>query len=189
MVTLAKKTLSNHERFKEVALRLDGDDWVSWMPDSGHPLFDRVSVAAVRIWPGLRRTKRIAGYALPKDRQGYLRSVLFRDPAQGYGPPHLLRVWTKSTSASFLPRTERIPYYGSEDQEPVMVPWEKVVEVAGNLMTPLEMYPERYEVAEFPTVEQLAAMGNKWRGGESSPCCVDYPHETGVSQSPFSYFD
>ena len=39
--------------------------------------------------------------------------------------------------------------------------WEKVVEVAGHLMTPMDIYPERYRVKEFPPAEQLAAMGNE----------------------------
>ena len=38
--------------------------------------------------------------------------------------------------------------------------WEKVVAVAGDLMEPLGMYPPWYRVREFPSQEQLAAMGN-----------------------------
>ena len=32
-----------------------------------------------------------------------------------------------------------------------MAPWEKVVEAAGDLMTPMGMYPERYRVEAFPS--------------------------------------
>ena len=42
-----------------------------------------------------------------------------------------------------------------------MAPWEKVVEAAGDLMTPMDMYPERYRVEEFPSAEQLEAMGDE----------------------------
>ena len=45
--------------------------------------------------------------------------------------------------------------------KPVMAPWEKVVEIAGDLMTPMGIYPERYRVEGFPSAEQLAAMGNE----------------------------
>jgi len=42
-----------------------------------------------------------------------------------------------------------------------MTPWDKLVEIAGDLMTPMGMYPERYRVDGFPTADQLAAMGNE----------------------------
>ena len=40
-----------------------------------------------------------------------------------------------------------------------MTPWDKLVEIAGDLMTPMGMYPERYRVEGFPTAAQLVAMG------------------------------
>ena len=42
-----------------------------------------------------------------------------------------------------------------------MAPWEKVVEIAGDLIAPMGIYPERYRVEGFPTADQLAAMGNE----------------------------
>ena len=53
-------------------------------------------------------------------------------------------VWTEGAT-SLLPKTERI-ILGGEDQAPVVVPWDKVVEIVGDLMTPMDMYPERYRV-------------------------------------------
>ena len=58
---------------------------------------------------------------------------------------------------TLLPRTEQI-VLGTLGQAPVVAAWEKVEKVAGELMTPLDMYPERYRVAEFPSIEQLAAI-------------------------------
>ncbi|MEI8375690.1 MAG: hypothetical protein WCJ35_22945 [Planctomycetota bacterium] len=68
-------------------------------------------------------------------------------------------VWTKNT-ISLLPVAERI-VLGGPDQAPVMAPWEKVVEIAGDLMVPMGVYPERYRVDGFPSADQLAAMGNE----------------------------
>ena len=72
-------------------------------------------------------------------------------------------LWTAG-AISLLPRTERV-VFGGEDREPVMAPWEKVVEVVGHLMTPMGMYPERFRVETFPSAEELAAMGNELKGG------------------------
>jgi hypothetical protein len=41
-----------------------------------------------------------------------------------------------------------------------MVEWRRVMDTAGDLLEPLDMYPFRYRVREFPSEEQLAAMGN-----------------------------
>ena len=68
-------------------------------------------------------------------------------------------VWTAG-AVSLLPRTERV-IFGGEGLEAVMAPWEKVAAVIGDLMTPTDMYPERFRVETFPTAEQLAAMGNE----------------------------
>jgi uncharacterized protein YtpQ (UPF0354 family) len=163
MVTLAKKTFEQPRTVSGVALRLDGDDWVSWMPDAGHPLYDEFR------W--LRMESYGQDYAEQKELLDTLHQKTDKDVfvasfsvIQHKDTGHRISycVWTKGTE-SLLPRTERI-VLGGEDQGPVMVPWEKVVEVAGELMTPLGMYPERYQVDQFPTVEQLAAMGNELEG-------------------------
>jgi len=68
-------------------------------------------------------------------------------------------VWTKDR-VSLLPKTERI-VLGGEGQAPIMAPWEEVVEIVGDMLTPMGIYPERYRVDAFPTAAQLAAMGNE----------------------------
>ena len=70
--------------------------------------------------------------------------------------------WTKGT-ISLLPQAEWI-VLGGGDRKRVMVSWDKVAEIVGDLMTPMGMYPERYRVEGFPTADQLAAMGNEVKG-------------------------
>ena len=65
--------------------------------------------------------------------------------------------WGENVLA-LLPRTDYILFM-QEGKKPQMAEWDRVVEVVGNLMQPLDMYPPRYRVADFPTDEQLAAMG------------------------------
>jgi hypothetical protein len=67
-------------------------------------------------------------------------------------------IWSKDVP-TLLPRTDSVAFQGAAET-PVVATWEKVVEIAGNLMTPTDMYPERYRVEGFPTAEQLTAMGN-----------------------------
>ena len=41
----------------------------------------------------------------------------------------------------------------------LLVDWDRAVEIVGHLMKPMGFYPERFHVAEYPTDEQLRAMG------------------------------
>jgi hypothetical protein len=43
----------------------------------------------------------------------------------------------------------------------IMLPWEAIQSVCGDLMQPIGLYPERYRVIEFPTDEQLQAMSTR----------------------------
>jgi hypothetical protein len=67
-------------------------------------------------------------------------------------------VWPKDVP-TWLPRVDKLALMRSEDDQPEFVDWETVVGVASDLMTPLDMYPKRFRVTEFPSEEQLQAMG------------------------------
>ena len=69
-------------------------------------------------------------------------------------------VWGKGVLA-WLPRTDVVAFIAEHGQQPLMVPWDRALEVTGNLMEPMGMYPERWRVTEFPSNEQLKAMGFK----------------------------
>jgi hypothetical protein len=160
MVELAKKALQKPRAVSGVAIRLDGDEWVSWMPEASYPLYDE--------FRGLRIQSSGQDYAEQKELLDQLHQTTGEDvfvasysamKHKDTGHRITFCMWAKGLP-SLLPRTERI-VLGAEDQEPVIALWEKVVEVAGDLLTPMGMYPERYRVEGFPTADQLTAMGNK----------------------------
>jgi hypothetical protein len=159
MVELAKKAFEKPRTVSGVALRLAGDEWESWMPEASHPLYEE--------FRGLRIQSSGQDYAEQKELLDQLHEKTGEDVfvasysvMQHKETGHRVSfcMWAKGLP-SLLPRTERI-VLGAEDQEPVIAPWEKVVGIAGDLMTPMGTYPERYRVEDFPTSEQLAAMGN-----------------------------
>ena len=163
MVELTKKAFEQPRMVSGVALRLVGDEWVSWMPEAAHPLFDEFR--ALRIQSSGHE------YAEQKELLDELHEKTGEDvfvasysvmQHKETGHPISYCVWTKG-SISLLPQTERI-VLGGEGQAPVMAPWDKVVEIVGDLMTPMDMYPERCRVEGFPSAAQLAAMGNELDG-------------------------
>jgi hypothetical protein len=66
-------------------------------------------------------------------------------------------VWPRDT-LTLLPHTDRIAFM-QEGKGPLLAEWDRVVEVMGGLMEPMDIYPQRFQVSDFPTEEQLAAIG------------------------------
>ncbi len=163
MVALTKKAFDKPRMVSGVALRLDGDEWVSWMPDANHPLYDDFRALRIQSFGhDYAEQKELLDELHEKTSEDVFVASYSVMQHKDSGHRTSYCVWTEGT-ASLLPQVERI-VLGGEDQEPVMAPWEKVVEIVGDLMTPMGMYPERYRVEEFPTAEQLAAMGNELEG-------------------------
>jgi len=67
-------------------------------------------------------------------------------------------VWSAGIE-SWLPETDLIAFVSDLDGEPKMFTWDQAVAVVGDLMTPLDMYPPRFDVRKFPSVDRFAAMG------------------------------
>ncbi len=160
MVALTKKAVQQPRTVSAAALRLDGDEWVSWMPAVGHPLYEDFRLLRVQTCgQDYAEQKELLDALHEKTEEDVFVASFSVMQHKKTGRRTTFCMWAKGLD-SLLPHTERI-LLGSEDQEPVMVPWERVVEVAGDLMTPMDIYPERYRVKEFPSAEQLAAMGNE----------------------------
>ena len=160
MIALAKKAFEQPRTVSGVALRLVGDEWESWMPEADHPLFDEFrKIRMLSSGQDYSEQKELLDRLHEKTGEDVF--VASYSVMQHKDTGHQLSycVWTKDT-VSLLPQTEWI-VLGGEGQAPIMAPWEKVVEIAGDLITPMGIYPERYRVEGFPTAEQLAAMGNE----------------------------
>lgn len=154
MLGLATNALQQPRTISGIALRLDGEDWVPWLPDPSHPLFNE--------FRGLQLQSISRGYAEQKemldettDKDTFVASFsIIQNPESGHFMTYC--VWPKDTLA-LLPLTDTIAFM-QEGQVPLMAEWDRVVEVMGDLMEPLDIYPQRFRVSEFPTDEQLAAM-------------------------------
>ncbi len=159
MAALAKKALEQPRTVSGAAVRLAGDEWVPWTPPADHPLYEE--------FHGLWLQSQGQDYAEQKELLDKLHESRSEDilvasfnvmQHKETGQRMNFCLWVEGP-VTWLPRSERIVLKGlGAEQPPVIAAWDKVVEVAGELMKPLDMFPERYCVAEFPTAEQLAAM-------------------------------
>ncbi len=159
MVALTKKAFEQPRTVSGVALRLVGDEWVSWMPEANHPLYDDFRALRIQSFgQDYAEQKELLDELHEKTGEDVFVASYSVMQHKGSGYRTSYCVWTKGM-VSLLPHTERI-VLGGEDQEPVMAQWDKVVEVVGDLMEAVDIYPPRYRVREFPTEEQFRALGN-----------------------------
>jgi hypothetical protein len=158
MAKMAAKALEQLRPISSVAVRYDGNEWVPWMPAVSHPLYSQFrrfffdtlgrdyaeqKDLLDRLHAKTSKNYFVATYNVVQDPQGRLLSYT---------------VWTESVE-SLLPETDLI-VFGSLDGDPAMVPWSDALEKVGHYLESLDIYPPRYRVREFPTAEQLAAMGS-----------------------------
>jgi hypothetical protein len=157
MLNLAAEALQQLRPISSVALRFDGDEWTPWLPDAAHPLhkqfrqffFDTVGRDYAeqkelldRLHAKTGESDFVATFNVVQDPRGRLLSYA---------------VWTERV-VSLLPQTDMV-VFGRLEGEPTMVPWSAAMEEVGHLLEPIDIYPSRYRVREFPSAEQLAAMG------------------------------
>jgi hypothetical protein len=154
MLGLATNALQQPRPISGVAVRLDSDDWVPWLPDPSHPLFNE--------FRGLQLQSLGRDYAKQKemldgttDKDTFVASFsIVQHPETGHFMTYC--VCPKDVLA-LLPRTDRIAFV-QDGEKPLMAAWDRVVEVMGDSMTPLDTYPQRFRVSDFPSEEQLTAM-------------------------------
>ena len=146
-----------------VALRLDEDEWVMWLPDLEHPLFDKFKRMQVESFAhDYEVQKALLNKLCDKRNTGFVASYkVTQDPDSGQ-----LRTYTTWTAGitSWLPKTDMIGFANIRDIERgicdcCMYDWDQVVQGAGHLLKSLDMYPPWYEVTEFPTDEEFEAIG------------------------------
>jgi hypothetical protein len=158
MLALAKDALKQPRPMSGLALRIDGDEWVSWMPDVAHPLYGEFRMLEVQsVMQEHDQQKKLLDKLHEKKRQDIFVASYKAMANQTTGQVTTYCVWGKDILA-LLPHTDRIVFV-QDGKDPLTADWDRVVRVMGDLMTPMDIYPQRFRVSEFPTDEQLAAMG------------------------------
>lgn len=156
MATMAERALSNPGALSAQLLRLEGNRWVPFEVPGSSPVADRF------------RKLRLLDLKRQYDQQGELLGAVCQKRGEDLFVATFVALegdtafskcsWGEGVP-SLLPRTDVVHFarFDAKD-EPVTLgeaPWERVIEVVGDLMVPRRLLPERYEVTAFPTPEQL----------------------------------
>jgi hypothetical protein len=157
MLALVKDALQKPRPMSGLALRLDGDEWVSWMPPVSHPCYDEMRVLQIQN-SGQHYNQQKELLDKLNQKNGTDIFVATFTVVQDTKTEALLTycVWSKGC-LTLLPKTDTVAFI-EKDKALVMVGWDRAVEIVGSLMEPMGFYPERFRVAEYPTDEQLRAM-------------------------------
>ena len=162
MLKWAGEAMRKPRYISGIALRLDGDEWTPWLPAENHPLYCDFRKLQTQTF-GQAYTEQLELLDKLHKQRGEDVFVASFSGIGREGTNELTSycVWGKGVPvAGLLPRTDLVAF-SQQGQKPLMVPWDRAVEVVGDLMEPMGMYPERWRMFEFPNDDQLKAMERK----------------------------
>ena len=158
VAALVKDALRKPRSISGLVLRLDGDEWVPWMPDRSHPAYQDLRTLQIQTYgQNYAEQKSLLDKLHEKTGQDVFVASFQAMQNTTSGETTSYCVWSKGCHA-FLPQTDRI-FFFEENREPVGTEWARAAAVLGDSMKPLGMFPERYRVVDYPTGEQMRAMG------------------------------
>jgi hypothetical protein len=169
LVALAEEQFGAPYANAAVPVRRASGAWAPWLPPEGHP--SRRAVEAL-VQRSVLRDHAEQQEALQAAEGGdsaavFVASVL--GPEEG-GEARTFAVWTQGLR-TWLPRADvAVLLWPRPDGSPgssLHVPWDRLVEIAAEAMKPLDCFPPRWEVCDFPdepTLARLVAAGTRRSG-------------------------
>jgi hypothetical protein len=157
MAAQVAKVLKEAHPISGIALCLDGEEWTPWLPPSDHPAYkDFQRLRLQTLGQDYAEQKELLDKLQEKNDEGVIAgSYLVFESPEGRGGS--VAIWAADVD-TLLPKADRVVF--DRNGQLAMVEWQNVVDVVGDLMERLDIYPPRYLVTGFPSEKQLAAMGN-----------------------------
>jgi uncharacterized protein YtpQ (UPF0354 family) len=161
LADLAAKALEEPRPMCAIPMRLEGDEWVTWMPDPGHPHFQKFRLLEVKSLYGEYADQKPLLDALHESQGRDIFVASYSALETQSGDVFSYCVWSKGVDA-YLPKTHRVMFYEEGQPEPFGGDWETVQRVVGRLMEPVEdLYPPRWRVCEFPSPAELEQLRDR----------------------------
>ena len=165
MCKLAEESFEKPRPISTIALRLEGDSWESWLPPRDSTAYAKFHELRLRtIGMEYNDQKELLDQIHEKTGEDVFVASFSALQNKQTGRISSYSVWSQGI-ASLLPETDDVVFLrgasdGNEDvQLAAAGSWQRVRDVAGDLMQPQGTYPERYRVLEFPSAQQLEAIG------------------------------
>jgi hypothetical protein len=145
-----------------IALRLNGNEWIPYLPDCRHPAFKTLNLLRLDTIEQLYANQRHLLTALHDQRQKDTFVAAFKAWKNvKTGKTYTTCIWQYHFTNALLPKTDLVYFasgkHGSKPFAPVCS-WDCVVRICGDLIEKQDMYPERYRVSHFPSEAQIAEL-------------------------------
>ena len=166
MCKVAEDSFQKPRPISTVTLRLVGDEWESWLPVPDSPCYPRLHELRLRtIGMEYNDQKELLDQIHEQTGQDLFVASYSAVQHKSSGRITSYSVWSDGVE-TLLPETDDIvllrPQPGADKVAVVAAgSFQRVRDVAGELMQPQGTYPERWRVLEFPSPQQLADIGKR----------------------------
>ena len=142
-----------------IPITLVDNEWETWLPPADHPHYSKFRLLELKYLYGEyaeqkelleRRNEQtntdvfVASYAaMEKDTEAVSWAIWIKD------------------CTTWLPQTNLVALSDPETEVTRMATWEQVYSVAGHRMKPLDMYPPRWLLDDFPSPNELEKIGGE----------------------------
>ncbi len=158
LADLAEKALEEPRPMSAIPMRLDGDEWVMWMPPPDHPHFEKFRLLEVKSLFSEYSDQKPLLDALHEKQGIDIFVATYSAVEKENGEVFSYCVWSKGVDA-YLPKTQKIMFVEEGKDDIVGGDWDTVQRILGHFMEPVEdLYPPRWRVQEFPTPDELAKL-------------------------------
>jgi len=163
MAETAAEAIKQPYSIAPLAFRLDGDDWVSWSPGpehSQHAAFKTLELDHLGN-AYARQERRLKGICSKGEQEFCFPGAFWVGRNTETGVPSSLSILNQPTMPMSCPKADalsicRAPSENIQREDICVVDWDDALAILGDAVQPLETYPERYLITEFPT-------GTKWQ--------------------------
>jgi hypothetical protein len=166
MCQIAEDSFQKPRPISTVALKLAGDEWESWLPEGKSRAAARFRELRLRtIGMEYNDQKELLDQINTQTGENVFVASFSAVKHKDTGRITSYSVWSEGVD-TLLPETDDVLLLRADGASPdVKVSaancFNRVREVAGDLMQPLGTYPERYRVVDFPSEEQLKEIGKR----------------------------
>ena len=164
MCKLAEESFDKPRPISTVALRLEGDNWESWLPPHDATSYAKFHELRLRtVGMEYNDQKELLDQIHQQTGEDLFVASFSALQNKQTGRISSYSVWSQGVPA-LLPQTDDLVLLWPDpaaDKISVAAAgsWQRVMGIVGDLMQPEGTYPERYRVREFPSAKQLAAIG------------------------------
>lgn len=156
MFDLVKAAMSEPRPMSPIPLRLVGDQWFDWDLPSTLPMYHKWRALQMEFLGGIYGEQKQYLEALNEKAHEDVFVATYSCMRKKTGEGLSFCIWGEGIP-TLLPKTD-IVYIGRQDKTAVMVEWDQMELVVGELVEPTDHYPPRYRVNSFPSNEEFGRL-------------------------------